>query len=82
MTVANFKFDLKRWVIFPSLISCASAYISKGVINVFSAAGNIKAIALIGVFAIFYIGLLIITKTFKKEDIAWVVSFFKRENDN
>ncbi len=83
VTVANFKFDLKRWIIFPALISSASVFISKGILSVFGGTATyFGSVLLISMFAVLYIGLLLLTKTFRKEDVMWAVSFFKKDSVN
>lgn len=79
--VANFKFDLSHWVVFPVLTSVLTALLLKlGLSIIGDIYSPIGIIALFIVFSVIYFCILFVTKTITMEDINWFKSIFQKES--
>ena len=81
LSVSKMKIQVLKWIIKPLFCIVASAYFSNLLFKVINVSQNIKISVTIHIIitAILYLLFVCITNALDKDDISWIIGFFKRK---
>ena len=81
LSVSKMKIQVLKWIVKPLFCVVSSAYLSSWIFSAIKLGGDIKISVTVHIIiaAVLYLLLVCLTNALDKEEISWIVGFFKRK---